>query len=284
MKRKILLPTDFSTNALQAIHYALELYKNEACIFYLLNVFSVDSKNIYSIANMVPGSDMYETEKTNSESELAKLLNIFAFGEKGDPKHNFQTISLFNNPLEAIKNVVEEKDIELIVMGTKGETKARGNVFGSTAVSIMEKVRNCPVIVVPELAEIQLPKEIVFPTSYKTHFKKRELSYLIDIAQRCKASIKVLHVAGEEELNEEQLNGKELLDEYFEDVNHSFHSLRNISVPSAINCFVESRESGMVAFINRKHAFFGSILTRPLVKEISFDLKVPILVMHDLRN
>lgn len=284
MKRKILLPTDFSTNALQAIHYALELYKNEACIFYFLNVFSVDLKNIYNIANMVSGSEVYETEKTNSENELEKLLNIFAFGEKGDPKHNFQTISIFNNPLEAIKNVVEEKDIELIVMGTKGETKARGNVFGSTAVSIMEKVRNCPVIVVPELAKIQLPREIVFPTSYRTHFKKRELSYLIDIAQRCKASIKVLHVADEEELNEEQLNGKELLTEYFEDVSHSFHTLRHVSVPSAINCFVESRESDMVAFINRKHAFFGSILTRPLVKEISFDLKVPILVMHDLRN
>ncbi|PLB20375.1 MAG: Universal stress protein [Flavobacteriaceae bacterium FS1-H7996/R] len=233
---------------------------------------------------MVSGSEVYETEKTNSEYELEKLLNIFAFGEKGNPKHNFQTISIFNNPLEAIKNVVEEKDIELIVMGTRGETKARGNVFGSTAVIVMEKVRNCPVIVVPELAKIQLPKEIVFPTSYKTHFKKRELSYLIDIAQRYKASIKILHVTNEEELDEEQLNGKKLLVEYFEDISHSFHSLSHISVPSAINCFVESRESDMVAFINRKHTFFGSILTRPLVKEISFDLKVPILVMHDLRN
>lgn len=284
MKRKILLPTDFSTNALQAIHYALELYKNETCIFYFLNVFSVDLKNIYNVANMVSGSEVYETEKTNSEYELEKLLNIFAFGEKGNPKHNFQTISIFNNPLEAIKNVVEEKDIELIVMGTRGETKARGNVFGSTAVIVMEKVRNCPVIVVPELAKIQLPKEIVFPTSYKTHFKKRELSYLIDIAQRYKASIKILHVTNEEALDEEQLNGKKLLVEYFEDISHSFHSLSHISVPSAINCFVESRESDMVAFINRKHTFFGSILTRPLVKEISFDLKVPILVMHDLRN
>jgi len=284
MKHKILLPTNFSSNASQAINYALELYKDEHCIFYLLNVFYINSKNIDSIVNMVPGSEMYETAKAESESGLAKVLNIFAFRENGNPKHSFQTITTFNNPLEAIKVAVEEKDIELIVMGTRGATNSRSKVFGSTAVGVMEKVRNCPVIVVPELAKIHLPKEIVFPTSYKTHFKKRELTYLIDIAERCNASIKVLHIANEDELDEEQLNGKKLLTEYFEDVSHSFHSLSHMSVPTAINCFVESRESDMVAFINRKHALFNSILTRPLVKEISFDSKVPILVMHDLRN
>ncbi|WP_100609876.1 universal stress protein [Confluentibacter lentus] len=284
MTRKILLPTDFSSNALRAINYALELYKDEPCLFYLLNVFTVSSNVMDSLINMEPGSELYETAKSNSEIGLSNVLNSVAFGENGNPKHSFQTISTFNSPLEAIKHAVEKNDIELIVMGTKGETKSRTSVFGSVAVNVMEKVRNCPVIVVPELAKLQLPKEIVFPTSYKTHFKKRELNYLIDIAQKCKASIKVLHVANEEILNEEQFNGKKLLAEYFEGVNHSFHFLSHNSVPEAINCFVESRESEMVAFINKKHAFFGSIFTQPLVKEISFDSKVPILVMHDLRN
>lgn len=284
MKRKILLPTDFSSNALRSINYALELFKDEPCLFYLLHAFSGPSNVIDSLINMEPGSELYETAKSNSEIGLSNVLNTVAFGEHGNPKHSFQTISIFNSPLEAIKHVVEKKDIELIVMGTKGETQSRTSVFGSIAISVMEKVRNCPVIVVPELAKLQLPKEIVFPTSYKTHFKRRELNYLIDIAQKCMASIKVLHVASEEGLNEEQLNGKKLLAEYFEGVNHSFHFLSQSSIPTAINCFVESRESGMVAFINKKHAFFGSIFTKPLVKEISFDSKVPILVMHDLRN
>lgn len=284
MKRKILLPTDFSTNASRAINYALELYKNEECIFYILNVFHINSGNIDSIINMVPGSEMYETAKSKSESRLEKVLKSVTLKENGNPKHSFKTITTFNNPLEAIKIVVEEKDIDLIVMGTRGETMSRENVYGSTAIGVMEKERNCPVIVVPELAKIQLPKEIVFPTSYKTHFKKRELNYLTDIAKRCKATIKVLHVATEEQLSKHQLNGKKLLTEYFQNVDHSFHTLSHISIPSAINCFVESRESDMIAFINRKHAFFGSILTKPLVKEISFDSKVPILVMHDLRN
>jgi hypothetical protein len=52
----------------------------------------------------------------------------------------------------------------------------------------------------------------------------------------------------------------------------------------AVNLFVESRSSDMIAFINKKHTFFGSIFTNAMVKEISFYSRVPILTMHDLRN
>ncbi|CAM1359852.1 hypothetical protein TSEDIMI_140017 [Tenacibaculum sediminilitoris] len=48
--------------------------------------------------------------------------------------------------------------------------------------------------------------------------------------------------------------------------------------------FYESRECDMVAFINKKHVFFDTIFSKPLVKEVGYMLKVPVLVLHDLRN
>ncbi|WP_396602012.1 universal stress protein [Algibacter sp. R77976] len=284
MKRKILLPTDFSKNSWHAINYAIELYKKDQCVFYILNVFTATSNIIDSLINMEPGSELYETAKLESENGLAKVLDMLAFKDHKNSKHQFEIISTFNNAVEAIKNVVEEKDIEMIIMGTKGETNYRKVVYGSTAINVMEKVRNCPVLVVPELAKHNLPKEIVFPTSYRTHFKRRELNYLIELAQKCDASIRILHVSEEDELDKKQLNNKKLLEEYFENIDYSFHTLGPIEVPMAVNCFVESRESDMVAFINKKHAFFGSILSKSLVKEIGYSSKVPILVLHDLRN
>ena len=284
MRRKILLPTDFSKNAWHAITYALELFKKEQCDFYILNVFSATGNIITSLINLEPGSELYETAKLDSENELAKVFDMLVFKNSKNTKHQFKTISTFHNVVEAIKNVVEEKDIEIIVMGTKGKTASETKVFGGVAINVMEKVRNCPVIVVPELAKHNLPKEIVFTTSFKTHFKRKELNYLIDLAKNCDASIRILHVSVEDKLSDKQLSNKELLIEYFESVPHSFHTLSHIEIPAAINCFVESRDSDMVAFINKKHAFFGSILSNPLVKNIGYDSKVPILVMHDLRN
>jgi len=35
--KKILLPTDFSKNAINAIDYALQLFKDETCVCFILN-------------------------------------------------------------------------------------------------------------------------------------------------------------------------------------------------------------------------------------------------------
>ncbi|WP_296381519.1 universal stress protein [Winogradskyella sp.] len=284
MRHKILLPTDFSENAWHAINYATELYKNEPTDFYILNVFSATGNVLESLMNLEPGSELYETKKWDSENGLAKVLEKLILRGKSDSKHQFKTISMFSNTIDAIKTVVEKKDIEMIVMGTKGETHSRATAFGSTAIYVMEKARNCPVIVVPQKAKLALPIEIVFPTSYRTHYKRRELIYLTDIAKKCNATIVILHVAEASELDENQKENKQLLEEILQGINYKFHELSHNSVITAVNVFVESRGSDMVAFINKKHAFFGSILSSPLVKEISFHLNVPILAMHDLRN
>ena len=38
--KKIILPTDFSDNALNAIDYAMQLFKDEVCAFFILNVYA----------------------------------------------------------------------------------------------------------------------------------------------------------------------------------------------------------------------------------------------------
>ena len=284
MRHKILIPTDFSKNASNALRYAMKLYENDDCDFYLLNVFSATSNILQSLLNLEPGSELYETAKLDSATGLAKVYDMVAMYDDYNPKHNFKTVSVFNNIVDAIKNIVEQKDIEIIIMGTQGETYSRDTAFGSTATYVMEKIRNCPVLVVPLVAKLILPKEIVFPTGYKTHYKKRELEYLIDIANKSDATVIVLYISEESGLDQEQLENKQLLEEILDGINYNFRTISHNAIETAVNIFVESRDSDMVAFINKKHAFFGSILTSPLVKNISFHSKVPILAMHDLNN
>ncbi|MBR9846064.1 MAG: universal stress protein [Algicola sp.] len=284
MRHHILLPTDFSKNSIKAMTYARELYKNETCNFYILNVFSATGNILDSLLNIEPGSELYETAKADSENGLVKVYDYIAMSDNDNPKHHFEVISIFNNVIDAITQVVEKKDIEMIVMGTKGETQSKINVFGSTATYVMEKVRNCPVIVVPEHAKTGLPKEIVFPTSYKTHYKKRELKHLTTIANNCDATIIVLHVSDKTNLDKNQKENKQLLEAILKGTNYKFHELSHHSVMNAVNLFVESRASDMIAFINKKHSFFESLFTKAMVKDISYHSKVPILTMHDLRN
>jgi len=285
MRKKILLLTDFSEASYNAIVYALELFRTERCSFYVLNVFKTTYNLIEDLVPPKPGEKGYDEPKKKSLEGLNRVSNLIASKEEGSPFHEFDYISQKNKSLlNAVEEMVEQKDIEMVIMATKGLTSDNSSVFGSNAIQVMEKIRNCPVLVVPKQAKKQIPKEIVFPTSYKTHYKKRELNYLIDIVSACNASLRVLHITNNGDIDENQEEHKETLKEYFEGVKHSFHTLSCVTVSTAIKCFVESRDSDMVAFVNKKHAFFDTIFSKPLVKEIGYKLKVPVLVLHDLRN
>ncbi len=279
MDKRILIPTDFSKNALNAARYALDLYSKLNCEFDFLNVFRPDGHSTKNLFIPEPGSAEYEIAKAKSEKCFVKLLDMLEL-HHDNPKHSYHTISTFNFLSEALKQTIAKKDIDLVVMGTKGATASRGIIFGSNTINTMEKVRECPVLAIPEKVRFSTPKEIVFPTDYKSNFKRKELSCLIEIARMHYSPIRVLYVAKNPDLNEKQEDNKQLLDDILESVDHSFHTLSKKDVSEGLTSFVESRNSDMVAFINRKHFFFGSVFSRPLVKEIGYDATVPILALH----
>ena len=281
MDKRILLPTDFSKNALNAIRYALELYRDQNCDFYFLNAYQVNGYSIDTFMVPEPGERAFETAKLESHKGFEKLMDILEL-HNHNPKHVYHTISTFNSLLQAIKNTIAKHDIDMVVMGTKGMTGADSVIFGTNTVDAMEKVTECPVLAIPENVSFTSPKEIVFPTDYKTNFKRKELNYLMEIALYHEAAIRILHIEKEASLSRDQKNNKELLESILDGTDHSYHTLSDLKVQSGISAFIESRESDMIAFVNRKHNFFGSMLSRPLVKEMGYHSKIPVLTLHDI--
>ncbi len=280
--RKILIPTDFSKNAKNAIDYAIELYKNEACEFYILNAFYTIDFATDTILVPEIGEIAYKSAKENSEKELKTTLKEIQ--KNNIYNHNFIIISKFNSLLNSIDELVEKEQIDLIIMGTQGATNAVEIVFGSNTVMVMENVRYCPVLAVPSEVKFTKPKEIVFPTSYNTHYKRRELKQLIDITSINNSSIRILHIEDEKNktLNNIQKINKELLEEYFEGLDYSFHVIFQVELEVALDCFVQSRTSDMIAFINKKHSFLDTIFKSHLVQKLGYKSRVPLLTMHDL--
>lgn len=283
MKKKIALPTDFSRNAWNTLKYASELYKEEEVDFYLLNAYSAKSFATDSMMVPEPGEKYYDSAKSRSEGGL-KILQSQIEEMNVPSNHTYITESVYNDPLEAVKQLVEDKDIELVIIGNKGKTDAEGIFLGSNSIQFMEHIRNCPVLMVPHTVSFKIPNEIVFPTSFKTHFKRRELIHLYEISRITKAPIRILHINEADELSEEQLEKKALLEECFDGLEYSLHYLDFVDVKTGLNIFTQSRSSEMIAFINKKHRFFGSIFSRPMVKDLGYSARVPVLALHDFRN
>jgi nucleotide-binding universal stress UspA family protein len=183
MKRRILCPTDFSKNAQNAIDYAIELFKNETCEFYILNTFNVEA---YTLEIGI-SRDLEESNKKSIGCLKLTLERIT--GDGGAKNHKFRKISECGTLIDTLKTIIDKQDIDLVVMGTKGATDSRLEIYGSQTALAMEEIRNCPVLAVPAKTNYKEIKEIVFPTNYKSSIKRRQFQYLVDIAKISNSSI-----------------------------------------------------------------------------------------------
>ncbi|MEH6679041.1 MAG: universal stress protein [Sediminicola sp.] len=283
MENNILLPTDFSKNSLNAIKYALEMYKDQACGFFFLNAFQVEG---YSLDNMMvpePGERDYEAALRTSERELKKFTDVLSPAFE-NPLHTYHNISAFGFLLDVVNHYVNKRDIDLVVMGTKGATDSELLLFGSNTVAIMESLTVCPLLSVPQGYAYAPPKEIVFPTDYKILIRKREVLKLIEIAKISNAGIRILHIGESDKLSAKQHENKERLEDIFEAMDHSFHYQTDVKVSKGIALFAEGRGSDMVAFLNKKHSLFSLMLSKPLVQELGYHSKIPLLLLHDIHQ
>ncbi|MCK0136155.1 universal stress protein [Arenibacter sp. S6351L] len=278
MTRRILCPTDFSRNAQNAINYAIALFKNETCVFYILNTYHVEG---YTME--LTFTNGLEESKKKSLGGL-QIVREWVTADK-PTDHKFHTVSECGYLIDIMKTIVDKEGIDLVVMGTKGATDSRMDIYGSQTVLAMEEIRNCPVLAIPSKTTYTKIKEIVFPTDYRTTFKRQEFQYLVDIAKISKSSIKVLIVLPKDEIiDDHQINNQNLLKDYFEGLDYSFHTINDKDVQSAINAYIHSSDSDMVAFMNRRHSFFGMILSRPMVKNLGYYTTIPVLALHDFKR
>ncbi len=139
--KNILIPTDFSENAYSALYYATRLFKNEPCRFYILN--TLDSE-----ASVITGKT--DPQLINESKEKLTEIRHTIVRDTEDYDHSFESILTTEKLLETIEKTVKEKGIDIIVMGTKGATGAKGFFVGSTTSNVIQKIKCCPVLVVPE--------------------------------------------------------------------------------------------------------------------------------------
>ncbi len=278
--KNILLPTDFSENSWNAIAYTLSFFKRTRCNFYMLNVTPIGAVAGGDVPYM-PMTNVIEQPLTvHAQKRMQHLLRQIERLEY-NPRHNFITLLDIGALVPSIKKYIEEKQIDLIAMGTKGASGIKEVVIGSNTGDVITRV-HCPVLIIPEGAEYQQPAEIAFPTNYDFLYSAKILDTLLEVTNMHDASIRFLHVTKRKEhLTSEQQSNKELLEGYFKEKPYSFHTLTNRKLEAAIQCFAESRNIDMIAMVAKNLNFFQQMLFRPKVEEVSYHTTVPFLVLHE---
>ncbi|MRI00734.1 universal stress protein [Kriegella sp. EG-1] len=274
---RILLPTDFSENSYGAIKYTLQLFKNIPCEFSLLHIYMPPIYQAQYLAGSSGQLGLGDTIRENANTNLKKLEKRIV-KEFTNSKHTFYSYAYLNTLPNQIDEMVDEKNIDLIVMGTKGATGAEEILFGTHTVHVIKKAK-CAVLAIPPNFKYENPKEILFPTDYEIAFKAAPLNLLLKIAKEHISSIEVLHVTYGNILSKKQEENKDKLNDILKNVAHLFHERSHQEVIQAINSFQQKHKMNLLVMVKNKHTFVERLFIEPVIKKIGLHITIPFMVI-----
>ena len=275
--KKIILPTDFSYNAYNAISYAMNLLKDEEATFYLLNTYTpaiYQTEYLLHSPGQIGLGDIYQSESINQLEELKKQLEK----EFKNPKHTIIAHSAFNILVDEVSAMVASEEADLVIMGTQGATGAKEIFLGTHTVHVIKKA-TCPVIAIPADFDYEIPKKILFPTDYEVEYSEKQLAGLLNLSKIHNSSIEVIHISSGYDLTDLQLQNKAKLEKILEEIPHLFHALPNQEIITGINNFQLKNKMNMLAMIQNKHTFLESLFIEPVIKKIGFHVSIPFMVI-----
>ena len=279
--KKILLPTDFSENSWNAIKYALSFFADTSCNFYLLHVNRLSYLATGDTPYVPTQSEIENLYVKPAKKRLKELLKQISTELPKNKHHKFFALTDYNFFIESVRKYVEEKNFDIIVMGTKGASGLKEHLVGSNTGDVITKVK-CTTLVVPEKADYKAIKEIAFPTDFNLAYDIRTLQPISDILENKESSLRVLHIRENgEKINTEQQQNKEILEDFFEGFDYSFHFLTNKKIEDAIQCFIESRDLDMMVMVAKNLNYFQRIFFNSKVEKISYHTNIPFLVLHE---
>ncbi len=276
---KILLPTDFSANAWNAINYAVKFFEKQNCLFYILHTYTpafyrmdylIGGPSFSAIPDMGVDISMEGLERTKND-----IVN-----ENPNPNHQFKLVSAFNLLTDEINSLAAEKDLDMVVMGTQGASGAKEIFLGTNTVYVIRKA-HIPVMAIPASFEYKRVNKILFPSDYWSKYKEDEITTLLEIAETVNAEITVLHVKEEYELTEKQEENRTHLKTLLKKVTHNFQELRGALMPQAVMDYIDEHHFDLLVMMNREHGFLERIMWRQNVDQIGFHVQIPFLVIRD---
>lgn len=276
----ILLPTDFSANARNAIDYAIYLFEKVECVFHILHAFEVGASGLSSTMGKAKDTRLFRAMKDESQRELKLTLNELESTNKNS-LHSFDGSSIADSLVNAIGRTTVDKGIHYIFMGTKGSSALKEVFMGSNTVRVIKNIDFCPIVAVPGDYDYDLPEEIAFATNFEHIYSEIELVPLISLAKLWNSKIGIVHVDTGKQLLPHQKTARNILSERLAGLKYSFEEVNgHANISTAIHSYCnENKNIGMIAMVNYWHSYFEKLTKENFIKRVAFNTEVPFLIL-----
>ena len=275
--KKILVPTDFSEQAGYALEVASELTRKlnaELTILHVVvdatlpsvhytgEVALPDMQDRLFVLKLIERGKEQMEDLTNSP-EL-KGLNIRTEIQVGDIYYG-------------VREIIKEKEIDLIVMGTKGSGGFEEFLIGSNAERIVRH-STCPVITVHEKMKDLSFGKIVYANSLE-EMPDDCTPVLLEIAKAYNSHVDVVRINTPNNFkpDHQSLPKLEKLAEEIGFGNYSVHVYNDSSEESGILNFAQTQNANLLAMATHGRTGLAHLLTGSLAESVVNHTQMPVL-------
>ena len=277
----IIVPTDFSDNAYNALFYASRLISSEVCKISLVHSYGDQlSEALSRLDNSV--NDVIANE---IRAKIYDQLEVVKHKIIRDCEGTALEVELFYGALalnDIINDLIDNMDVDFVVMGTKGASGLKEVFMGSQAVSVIKNIHPIPLFLIPEKSDFKLPKNSVYATDLKTDYQENELAFLKNIVKEQQSNFHLAHVyhpskaAAGVELHYTNLKNR------LQDVAYTTHWISSDKeMEETLTEFCKSHHINLLVLRYHKYSFLKSILKTSFVEKASFHLDLPLLILPD---
>lgn len=265
--KKILVPTDFSKVANNALKYAIAIAGEFKAELYLYHVYHM---NKFDLSFDFPEDDQPFSKQVELQMKLTKLKFMDDIMQKGLVVH---TIVDQDSIHSLFKSKVKSLEIDLIVMGSKGATGLERVVFGSVAATVME-MASVPVLFAPpgygfrKIAHVTLAVD-------RHEVRPGTLLPLRKLTSRYGAKVTTLNVKEDSDTEAPEMIVLDGLETTYREVPVSG------SINETINVFMEEENCDLLCMIIREKGFLASIFKKSITKAQIYNRQSPLLALPE---
>jgi len=274
--KTIIVPTDFSPAATNAMNYAVDMGKAIDASILLLHVYHVPVSFtdvpvvLVSVDELRKSAEeQLEELKKNIENSTTGKVKVYSELKMGDV---VDELDLLSNQIQPFA----------VIMGTKGHSAMERALFGSNTLSAIKKL-HWPVICVPPGKEYgDGIKKIGLACDFKEVIESTPAHAIKDLVKEFNGELHVLNVDYEnKKFASETPEQSVLLHNMFEELNPQYHFIQHRDVEDGINEFAEKNNLDLVIAIPKKHKLLEGLFKKSSTKQLVFESHVPVMCVHE---
>ena len=260
--KKILVPTDFSQHAENALRVAAQIAKENNSEILLLHMLELPHQEI----DLVGGSSIPEIMffKKRAFSNLEKLVNEdFLKGIK------ISEIVQFEKAFDGILEVSRKNKVNLIVMGSHGSSGFQELFIGSNTEKVV-RTSEVPVLIIKNGMQEFKAGNLVFASDFSSEIKK-PFQQLVEFADLFNSHLNLVMINTPNSFRPTHLAKKimnEFMDE-FSNNNYSLHVYSDSNIEKGILNFANSIDADLIGMCTHGRTgfarFFNGSVSEDLV-------------------